>query len=426
MGKTKTIYKYSENGDYICSYYNSSEAAVDMKCDESTIRKNLDSGKLSVGYLWSRIRVKNYKQANTDTVQEAVRQAKAKQRIMDINRMERNAFREYARTENAIAALNEELNKHLKKESMGINTVVHKPSKKDKAKVIVQVSDMHLNELIDLPNNHYDFTIASKRLQKYAHEAKKLAKLYNAENIVVMFTGDLLNSDRRLDEMMAMATNRSKAALIATKLLTYFILDLNDEFNVSIGCITGNESRIKDDWGWGDFTLSDNYDFAIFNMIKLLLEDKKGIDFIVSDDPFELVLSVNGKNLLFVHGMFTSPGKDSQGMIQQITGKYANKGVLIDYVIFGHVHFANVTDLYARSGSLSGNNIYSDRALNLITKPSQTIHVIHDDGSIWNMRMELHQIDDYEGYPIKNDLDAYHTKSSSKLHKQETIVKVVI
>ena len=71
-----------------------------------------------------------------------------------------------------------------------------------------------------------------------------------------------------------------------------------------------------------------------------------------------------------------SSGRRVQKGIQQILGKYAGKGIIIDYVIIGHIHFANVTDVYTRSGSLCGNNTYSDRALNLITRASQVMHTI--------------------------------------------------
>jgi predicted phosphodiesterase len=422
----KRVYKYdAHTGEYVSGYTSIKAASNNMKVNESSIRKALNKVNRTVkGYVWATTKVPNLIESEKELIMESVKLAKKNIRLQDINRIERKTFREYARIENAIAEYNQELNELLKKESMSIKTIQF-PEKEESSTVIMQVSDLHLNELVDLPNNHYDFTEASRRLQKYAETTKKVARLTGASSIIAAFTGDILNSDRRKDELLSMATNRSKASIIATKLLTHMILDLNGSgFNITLVAVTGNESRIDPDWGWGDFILSDNYDMAIFNMMKMMLNGKPGIKVVENEDPFEMVIRINGVNILMAHG--TSINSDTQKAIQQITGKYANKGILIDYVIFGHIHFANITDLYSRSGSLVGNNIYSDRAINLITKPSQNLHIITAGGEIHNMRVELWRTVGYKGYPIKDDLDAYNAKATSNIHKETTIVKVVI
>ena len=61
-----------------------------------------------------------------------------------------------------------------------------------------------------------------------------------------------------------MATNRAKATFLGTHLLKHFILDINQVANVSVACVTGNESRVNEELGWVDIVASDNYDFTIF------------------------------------------------------------------------------------------------------------------------------------------------------------------
>ena len=68
-------------------------------------------------------------------------------------------------------------------------------------------------------------------------------------NVLLVQSGDLLNSDRRLDELLSMATNRAKATFLAVAIVQQVILDLNEHFNVSVASVTGNESRVKDNWG---------------------------------------------------------------------------------------------------------------------------------------------------------------------------------
>ena len=77
-----------------------------------------------------------------------VRLAKQRQGLLDVQRLERKAFREHARVDNAVAAYTRE-------------TVL-----------VVQLSDLHFNERVELPSNRYDFSVASARLAKLAARIK--------------------------------------------------------------------------------------------------------------------------------------------------------------------------------------------------------------------------------------------------------------
>lgn len=343
------------------------------------------------------------------------------QRYQDLNRILKKHSREHDRVSNALEGLVEELISELKKTTENLISIDHK-TKIEETTLLVQFSDPHLNELIDMADNRYDFIVASKRMQKFANEIKLEAKLRGSKKIILAMTGDLLNSDRRIDELLSLSTNRAKASLIATKLITYLIMDLNTVADVTVTYVTGNESRIRDDWGYVDDFVSDNYDTLIFHMLRDSLGGKAGIDFI-DGDPWEMVLNINGKNILISHG--ASIKSNTQAGIQQVIGKFAAKGVIVDYILIGHIHFANVTDVYSRSGSLAGCNTYSDRALNLITKASQLLHIITVDGDIHNKRVDLQNTVGYEGYPIQDDLDAYNAKSASKVRSSETIIRII-
>lgn len=336
---------------------------------------------------------------------------KSAQRAADINRIERKIWRNRTRTENALVELNKELITAVNDEGLSIKTIDHPGVEPSDNKMLVQLSDLHLNELVDIEGNKYDFNIASQRLQKYAQEIKVLAAAKGVSELVIVFTGDLINSDRRTDEMLNAATNRAHASILATKLLGSFILDLQQEYDIFIISVSGNESRIKDDFSLDNFIISDNYDFLIYNMLKLLLAEKDGIVFL-DTNQFETIISANGANILITHG--TTIKKDVQHSIQQIIGKHAVKGDRVDYVLFGHIHFANITDLYSRSGSLVGSNVYSDRQLGFVSQASQVIHIVDKNGDISNYRINLQNADYYDGYPIKSDYDAYEPRLNNK------------
>ena len=373
---------------------------------------------VSVDYLRKTIKeLVRYWIADKDIVNYNIKLAKQKQRLQDLNRIERKSFREDSRFENALVEYNDALIKLLERNSL--NVKLSKIKHDTNSVIVCQIADTHFNELVNLDSNKYDFTIAAKRLQKYAHNVKKYAKFHKANKILVAITGDLLNSDRRLDEKLAMATNRAKATFLSVHLLKHFILDLNEVSEVQVCCVTGNESRVNEELGWVDIVASDNYDFTIFEMLRLLMPN---INFI-RGNALELVVEVNGKNMLVIHGH--QLGKMDTNQIAKLVSKYSAKGIIIDFVICGHLHETMIKDNIARSASLVGSNAYSENALNLTGTAAQNIYCFTNDGR-HDIRIDLQETDQWKGYDINKELFAYNAKSSDKTKKKETVFKIII
>ena len=362
------------------------------------------------------------RQEDKELLTENVRLAKSKQHLQDSNRIERKAFREYARIENALTEYNGEILEALKKFDLSKFTLYHEDDG-DKSCGVVHLSDLHLNELVSLGHNKHDFNQAAKRLKKLANQTKLYFNALGIKNILIADTGDKLNSDRRLDEMLNQATNRSNATVLTAYLLQQLIIDLNEDFNISYACVTGNESRVKDEYGFSDIMATDNYDFTIFNMLRMLFKDSKGIKFIIGD-PSELVVDIAGQHWLLLHGQ--SIGKDVEGSVQKIKGKYASRGVLIDYIIFGHIHSARISDQYSRGSSLVGDNDYSDKGLQLSGRASQNLYVAYDCGNRDGIKIDLQNVGKTKGYDIIKELESYNAKSANKLKRKQTIFQVVI
>ena len=357
---------------------------------------------------------------NLELIQENVRLAKQKQSAQDINRIERKSFREYARVENAVAEYNKQLVKIFDKYKL--STYVKKHSEDTSCVGVIQFSDVHFNELVSLPHNKYDFKVASARCKLFVDKATKYFKAFGITNVLMVQSGDLLNSDRRLDELLQMATNRAKATFLAVDILQQVILHLNSNFNVAVAMVTGNESRVKKDWGWASIIASDNYDYTIFQTLKYLFKDSD-ITFI-DGDPTEVVVEVAGQNLLVLHGNGAVKRTGIESSISQMVGRYRNRGTRIDYVIFGHVHSARVGDNYSRSSSMVGANDYSEKALNLSGRASQNCYIFYENGNRDGIKIDLQNYG--EGYNIDDSLSAYNAKSSNKLNQGTTIFKVVV
>ena len=345
-----------------------------------------------------------------------------KQKKIDLSRIRRKETREESRMIGTLEEIAKNMNLVLKGKNLSKLSVYHKP-KSGTSVGIIHLSDIHFNELIDIQSNKYDFNIASKRLFLLAERAKTYFHALGVTEILIAMTGDLMNSDRRLDEMLNAASNRTKATFLAVDILQQFILDLNKDFNITVAYVSGNESRVNPEIGWNDNIVSDSYDTMIFYILKKVFEKSRGIYFI-DGDCSELTICINGVNILMMHGHGCINGSVEKS-IEQVKGRYASHGVIIDYVIFGHIHSAIVGDHFARSSSLCGSNAYNEKSLNIRGRASQNLYVIHENKLIDGIKIDL-QITDGEQYAVDNTLAEYNQKSEQRGRETRTIFQVVV
>lgn len=357
--------------------------------------------------------------------EELVKLGMSRQSLMDKNRVCRKFLRENYRIVNVIEELNKEFVSLLNEKTFTTGTIEHVELKKGNTVAVIQLSDLHFNELITgVGENRYDFTIASARLKLFAQKAKQYLAPMGVTHVLIAMTGDLLNSDRRMDEILSQATNRTKATFLAIDILNQFIRDLNEVFNVSVIYVTGNESRVKQELSWSDVAVSDNYDTMIFDVLRYLFMNSKGINFIVGD-PVECVMNINGSNVLFMHGNGSIQNGATERSVAQIKGRYASRGTIIDYVIFGHMHSAQLGDMYSRSSSLCGSNAYSEKSLNLAGRASQNIYIFYENGLRDAIKVDL-QVNEGDAYKVDVNLATYNPKSADKTESKTSIFSVVI
>jgi predicted phosphodiesterase len=320
------------------------------------------------------------------------------QKLQDQQRIDRRTFREDARILGGLDDYHEALTLFLKQHNLKDVFPKTPFSKNAEQSVgIFHFTDAHFNEIIELVDNNYDFTIASARLKLFVNRAIHYFKAEGVEKVLFACTGDIINSDRRLDELLNAAVNRAKATFIAVDLIKQALFELNQYWPIDVAFVTGNESRMTEHIHWSEFLVTDNYDFNIFNILKEVLKDVKGINFIVGD-PLELIVSVLGHNILLIHGHQNGLNKANitQKDIQSIMGKYTQKNLEINFVLFGHIHSAYVSDFFARGSSLSGGNSYSDKALQFASRASQNIHIVRPN-AIDSIKIDL-QHTTQEGY----------------------------
>lgn len=344
------------------------------------------------------------------------------QKKKDLSRIKRRETREESRVVGTLEEIAKNMTTILKGKNLSKLSVSH-DNKLGKSVGIIHLSDIHFNELIDIQSNKYNFDIASKRLFLLAERAKTYFKALGVSDVLIAMTGDLMNSDRRLDEMLNAASNRTKATFLAVDILQQFILDINKDFNVTIAYVSGNESRVNPEIGWNDNIVSDSYDTMIFYILKKVFDGSKGIYFIEGDCS-ELTICINGVNILMMHGHGCINGSVEKS-IEQVKGRYASHGIIIDYVIFGHIHSAIVGDHFARSSSLCGSNAYNEKSLNIRGRASQNLYVVHENKLIDGVKVDL-QITEGKQYSVDNSLAEYNQKSEQKAKEAMSIFRVIV
>jgi len=359
---------------------------------------------------------------NQELVEANVKAKKQTQKYQDTNRIERKAFREHARVENAVTELNKEFIELLKQNSLNIHKTREVDPPTDGGFGIMQITDAHLNELVNLPNNKYDINIAAKRYARFVDEAIRDFEARGISHVLIAFTGDMINSDRRLDELLNMATNRVRAQFLAVELFKQIIEDMATHFNIWIASVAGNESRVNRDWEWSEACVTDNYDYSIHNMLRLLFEYHENVEF-CGDCGVEKVVNFGGKNILLMHG--NQLGKNYDVSISKVKARYSNNGTAIDYIIFGHLHEPRISGLYARAGSPVGANAYSENGLQLTSVASQNLYYVLKDG-IDGRSVLLQDVEGIVGYDLHDELMEYNAKSVDKLKNPVVIFNVVV
>ena len=371
----------------------------------------------SVGGFYRRNKELIKQEADDEVIEEGARLSKQLQRYQDRNRIERKSWRNIARYENFFEDYCNELIKTIK--TLNFNYEIKKHSINPNHKGIIHLTDLHFNELVSLPSNKYDFEIASKRLKKLAIKAAQYFKLWNITDIGIFCTGDFINSDRRIDEMLNMATTRAQSVFVAIKILEQFIHELSQDFNIVFSGVSGNESRIQQDLGFSDLAASDNYDFTIYNILKYLFADKP-IKFEFGNSN-EIVCEFNGQNILLLHGYNFSRNNIPERQISEVIAKYNDKGIVVNFVIFGHFHSSIISERYARGGSLVGANSYSTYLLDYSSSASQNIHIVSKTGEIDSIKIDLQDVNNYEGYEIKKEKELYLIRDS--VQERPNIIK---
>jgi hypothetical protein len=335
---------------------------------------------------------------------------KQNQRLRDLNNLLKKKEREFDRESikvetilNGIKANIDIINGPYKKTNISLSGL-------DRV-AIVQLSDTHFNECVRPEtvkgSNEYNWEIAAKRLQKYAHEVKGYLSYHKIDTIIFALTGDMFNSSRFMEELVDNQDSLCVALLTGADLVSKFILDVSsDGLKKSyVYSVFGNESRIRQDYTsiWWE----DSWDYLCHKIVEMKLAGYSTIEFEEPTLDHSLVIrNVLGANILLIHG-------HNKTDYNKELSKYANHPDLkcrcvIDYMLWGHIHETQVRAKHRRSSSLVGNNAYSYHRLGLQGYAEQNLHILikETDDRVPVMRtipINLDYTGNLEGYDLVRD-----------------------
>ena len=415
FGSKRSLAKhlYEEHG--LCGFkdFDSFRRSISRECekvDEDRIERNLDDFIKEGGDI-------------DDIIALNVKLKRRIQFLEDNRRVEKKHNREGDRGYNTIKTYLESLNEQLGHLGGKIKVNLKRIDKEGGGIGIIQVTDVHANEYVDTINNQYNVDVLSRRAKKLVDESLKYFKFRGVSKVLMAFTGDLLNSDRRQDEKVNQITNRSKSSVLMAHFVTQMICDVAQYYPVDIVSVLGNESRVNQEMTFSNEAFSDNYDFTILAIAREIIYAANIPDVkFLSIDKMETVVELGEQNWLLAHDV--SKFTDKQAKTQQTIGRYALNGIKVDFVLGGHIHAFRGADISSRSGSMVGSNSYNEHSLNLYSRASGVCYVVEGSNRYYQY-VDLQEADN-EGYEYESRLEAYNIKSHSKNKPQQAILKVVI
>jgi predicted phosphodiesterase len=341
-----------------------------------------------------------------EIVLENAKLARKNQALQDSNRIERKSFRETSRVINMIEELTQRLIETFTMRKFNVDTVKHEPKELHGGPApigVIQFSDLHFNAVIqDVQENRFDLDVACRRLYKHVAQSISKFKVEGVQKVVLALTGDLVKNIQHLSEISSNSISRANCTFVLVDVITQVVKHLNDEgFNVTIASIVGNESRATEFIHETDFLASDSFDLMIHKILQYTLAGAPGVEVLPMVNTMEMVLNLNGSNLLMIHGHGHGRSAGTATLekaFDTLAARYASMGTRIDYMICGHIHQAYISDKFARSGSIMGTDEYAARKLNLWGRASQNSYIFYADGTIDGYKHDLQHIDGWVGY----------------------------
>lgn len=251
-----------------------------------------------------------------------------------------------------------------------------KPSrKKHHATPVLMLSDLHLDEVVDLRvmhgMNEYSREIAEARISRIVDFTADYVKNYSAglhiDGLVVALLGDIITGT--IHEELAATNEAPVPATIVhwVPLLASALTYLADQFgHVHVPCVDGNHDRTTMKIRMKQ-RAEQSYAWIVYNWLADSLRADTRITFSISPSS-DQILKVYDTNFLLVHGDGFRGGGGVGGIYPPLlkylyrqAGMWAAIGERVDYTLMGHWHSLIFGQNFIVNGSSKGFDEYARR-----------------------------------------------------------------
>lgn len=247
--------------------------------------------------------------------------------------------------------------------------------------MILAISDVHYGAFVDIEGRYFDTKIAEKIINEYVDKAINIAMQNNVKKIHVVGLGDYFEHDSmRIQNSYSSEKTITEQVVDFTDIIIKLLQKLSINFNVTYSAIGGNHDRQagnKNDSIYGSHmvTISNK---IVETFVKY--SGNKRIEYIDSE-PYHHIKTINGKNILFVHGDKTPLKKST--ILSELSTLY---NINFDLVVGGHIHHFTMNEVNDNKyivtfGSIKGSDEYTLKTLNTSASRSQGIILIGETGN---------------------------------------------
>ena len=296
---------------------------------------------------------------------------------LDLNRR----LREEARLETTIDRISQTLSDI--SDRFFSSNVPDLPTVMSDNKMIICLSDLHIGANFKNSDGEYDTSIAQNRLKQYLSEIKKIQSSNNCSECVIAILGDCISGSIHRTISVTNKEDVVEQVKIASMLISEFVDTLSQWFKkITVHSVGGNHSRIEKKAE--DALLSERLDNLIPWFVEKMMANKNNVEVISHTFDDTLGIFNVGEKLYFIqHGDYSS-------ITDAAIGKLVLWAKQTPYCILtGHMHYPAMTDVSGikviQSGSLCGSGDEFTRQKRLTGKPSQTVIVTKNDGSIYGV-----------------------------------------
>lgn len=306
---------------------------------------------------------------------------KEKRKLFD-ERLDLNKrLREEARLETTIERIQDSLSNIA--DNYFIDHKPDMPSVKSNNNMVVCLSDLHIGSVFDNNDGKYNSDIAKERLAQYLDEIKNIQFKDGCSNCYVAILGDCISGTIHRTVSVTNKEDVVEQIKIAGVLISDFVSTLSQWFDsVFVYSVGGNHSRIEKKAE--DALLSERLDNLIPWYVEGMLKHRNNVTVVSNtfDDTLGM-FDVGLKTYFIQHGDYTAVTDASVGKLVL----WAKKTPYC--ILTGHYHYPAMTDVSGikviQSGSLCGSGDEFTRSKRLTGKPSQTVIVTKEDGSIYGV-----------------------------------------